>query len=262
MSFQGKVILITGASSGIGAACAEYFAKEGAALALVGRNVERCAKIDEKLRKSGTKPLIIVADISVDSKRIVDETIEMYGRLDILINCAAFSIPGTVENTRIEDFDAVMSTNVRGTFLLTQYAVPHLIETKGNIVNVSSVVGLRAFAGVLAYCMSKAALDQFTRCTAIELAGKGVRVNSVNPAVTDTHFHEVEFGLNRNSTEFTELREFHAKMHPIGRIGQSEEIVSAIAFLANENAGFVTGVTLPIDGGLTVKAPMSVPTYQ
>lgn len=258
MSFQGKVVLITGASSGIGTACASYFAKEGALLALVGRNAERSAQVAETIRQSGVKipPLVILADISIDSKRIISETIAKYGRLDILINNAGFSIPGTIENTRVEDFDSVFGTNVRGTLLLTQLAVPYLIASKGNIVNVSSVVGLRAFEGILAYSMSKAALDQFTRCIALELASKGVRVNAVNPAVIDTNFHSIEFGLDRNTPEFVTMRESQARMHPIGRYGRSEEVVAAIAFLANENSGFVTGVNLPIDGGFTIKSPL------
>lgn len=257
MSFQGKVVLITGASSGIGAACAEYFAKDGALLALVGRNAEKSATVAKKIQQIGVNvPLVILADISVDSKRIINETIGKYGRLDILINNAAFSIPGTIENMRVEDFDSVMGTNVRGTVLLTQLAVPYLIVSKGNIVNVSSVVGLRAFEGILAYSMSKAALDQFTRCAALELASKGVRVNSVNPAVIDTNFHTIEFGLARNTPEFASMRESQAQMHPIGRYGHTEEVVEAIAFLAKGNAGFVTGVTLPIDGGLSIKSPI------
>lgn len=262
MSFEGKVVLISGASSGIGAACSEYFAKEGALVAMVGRNPEKSANVAKKIQESGVKvaPLVILADISVDSKRIITETIGKFGRLDILINNAGFSIPGTIENTRIEDFDSIMGTNVRGTLLLTQLAVPYLIKTKGNIVNVSSVVGLRAFEGILAYCMSKAALDQFTHCTALELATKGVRVNSVNPAVIDTNFHTIEFGHPRNTPLFEAMRESQAQMHPIGRFGQSEEVVAAIAFLAKENAGFVTGVTLPIDGGLAIKSPIGNPS--
>lgn len=257
MSFQGKVILITGASSGIGATCAEYFAEQGALLALVDRNAERSNQVVEKIKESGVEadPLLILADISVDSERIINETIEKYGHLDILINNAAFSISGSIETTRVEDFDSMMATNVRGTFLLTQLAVPHLIASKGNIVNISSVVGLRSFPNFLTYCMSKAALDQFTRCVALELAEKGVRVNSVNPGAIDTNIHGY-LGFERDSVEYNATMEAFAQMHPMGRIGQPEECVNAVAFLANDNlAAFVTGVTLPIDGGLNVKGP-------
>lgn len=164
-SFEQKVVLISGASSGIGAACAFYFAKQGALLALVGRNAERIENVAAKIRESGVEvePLVILADISIESEQIISATIEKYGRLDILINNAGFAIPGSIESTRIEDFDAIFSTNVRGTFLLTQQAIPHLIESKGNIVSVSSVCGLRSFPTLIAYSMSKSALDQFTR---------------------------------------------------------------------------------------------------
>lgn len=254
MAFKGKVILITGASSGIGAACAEHFAKEGALLALVGRNAERSQKVIENIKESGVEvePLLILADISTDFDRIVTETIEKFGKLDILINNAGFGIRGSIETTRVEDFDAIMGTNVRGTFLLTQRAVPYLIAAKGNIVNVSSIVGLRAFSNFVAYCMSKSALDQFTRCLALELAGK-VRVNSINAGVIDTNF----YGLEKNSAEYNATMDFFANMHPIGHVGQSEDCVNAIAYLANEKiASFVTGVTLPVDGGLNAKGPI------
>lgn len=150
-----------------------------------------------------------------------------------------------------------MATNVRGTFLLTQLAIPHLIKTKGNIVNVSSVAGLRQFTNLLAYCMSKSALDQFTRCVALEMAEKGVRVNSVNPAAIDTDPHG-NLGLEKPSVEHTEALEQYGKMHPIGRTGKLAECVNAIAMLASDAASFITGVTLPVDGGMTVKSPLTI----
>lgn len=159
-----------------------------------------------------------------------------------------FAIRGSIENTRIEDFDSIMATNVRGTFLLTQRAVPYLIAAKGNIVNVSSIVGLRSFSNFSAYCMSKSALDQFTRCLAMELAGK-VRVNAINAGIIDTDFHGY-LGCEKNSAEYNATMDMFASMHPIGHIGQSEDCVNAIAFLANEKlTSFVTGVNLPVDGG-------------
>lgn len=254
MSFEGKVILITGASSGIGAACAIHLAREGAQLALVGRNEAKFAKLAEKIDER-TEPLIILADVSVDAERIVSETIEKFERIDILINNAGFARQGTLEMTTMDDYDAVMATNVRGLMQITQLALPHLISSKGNIVNVSSVCGLRQFKGFLAYCMSKSALDQFTKCTAIELAEHGVRVNSVNPGVIDTDFHYNNF--NQPSEEkHTEFLESYAKLHPIGRVGESEDVVHAIVYLINDRtAGFVTGVCLPVDGGMTAKSP-------
>lgn len=254
MSFEGKVILITGASSGIGAACAIHLAREGAHLALVGRNETKFAKVAEKIGEK-TELLIILADVSVDAERIVSETIEKFERIDILINNAGFARQGTLEMTTMDDYDTVMATNVRGLMHITQLALPHLIASKGNIVNVSSVCGLRQFKGFLAYCISKSALDQFTKCTAIELAEHGVRVNSVNPGVIDTDFHYNNFN-QPSEEEHAEFVESYAKLHPIGRVGESEDVVHAIVYLINDRtAGFVTGVCLPVDGGLTAKSP-------
>lgn len=188
MAFEGKVILITGASNGFGAACAEYFSEQGALLSLVGRNAEKFEKVIENIKALGVEnePLIILADVTVDYKRIIDETIEKYQRLDILINNAGALVFGTIETLTAEGFDEMFSLNVRGLFLLTQLAIRHLAESKGNIVNVSSVAGMRPLSNFVGYCMSKAAVDIFTRCTALELAEKGIRVNSVNPGVVAT----------------------------------------------------------------------------
>lgn len=255
MSFEGKVVLITGGTSGIGAACAEYFAKEGALLSLVGRNKDNSEKVVGKILASGatSEPLVILADVSVDAARIIKETIEKFNRLDVLINNAGFAIRGTLETTKIEDYDAVMATNVRGVIQLTQFAMPYLVASKGNVVNVSSVAGLKAIHNSLAYCISKAALDHFTRCAAMDAAGKGVRVNSVNPGLIETDFQIRADRLKpSNYPAFLEER---GKLHPVGRAGQAIEVVRAIAFLANENAGFVTGVCLPVDGGVSAKGP-------
>lgn len=245
MSFKNKVILITGASSGIGAACAVHFAKNGALLSLVGRNAKNFAKVVDRIKKSGPKvdPLVIFADVAIDHERIVNETIAKYGRLDVLVNNAGYGFPGGIETQKIEDYDGMMATNARAVFLITRLATPYLIASKGNVVNVSSVGGFRGFAGYLAYCMSKGALDQFTRCVAIELAAKGVRVNAVNPAVIKTDF-QARAGIVHGDA---------ASSHPIGRVGNSEEIAATIAYLAGDDAGFITGICLPIDGGLSIK---------
>lgn len=254
MSFEGKVILITGASSGIGAACAEYFAKEGALLALVGRKPERAEQVMNKIQTLGVKvePLFILADISTEYECIITKTIEKYGRLDVLVNNAAFLILGTMESIQIEDFDAMWATNVRGTLLLTKLAAPYLIETKGNIVNISSIASLRQIEMFLGYCMSKAALDHFTRCIALELADKGVRVNSINPGVIDTNFHD-SLGFEKDGPEYVAAMESYSEMHPIKRIGQTDEVVNAIAFMASERASFITGAILLVDGGLNIQ---------
>ncbi|XP_037046372.1 3-oxoacyl-[acyl-carrier-protein] reductase FabG-like [Bradysia coprophila] len=256
MSFAGKVILITGASSGIGAACAEYFAKEGAQLALVDRNADKFQNVVQKIKQidASNDPLVMLKDVTMEAKQIIDETIRKYNRLDVLINNAGFSIRGTVENTKIDDFDSIFATNVRAVFMLTQLAIPYLIVSKGNVVNMSSAASLRAMKNNLAYSMAKASVDHFTRCAALELASKGVRVNSVNPALIITDFH---LNLGMTMEEYREYVDTFGKQHPVGRAGQPEEVVRAVAFLSAESSGFVTGISLPIDGGITVSNAIS-----
>lgn len=166
-----------------GAQTAKDFAKLKASCVLVGRNVENLKQVAAECGLSDNKILIVTADVNNedDVKRIIDETIKTFGRLDVLVNSAGIIAVGSIENTSMEQYDRVMNTNMRSIYHITMLAVPYLIQTEGNVVNVSSVNGIRSFAGVLAYNISKAALDQFTRCTALELAPKKVRVNSVNP---------------------------------------------------------------------------------
>src|SRR5207245_7548803 len=145
-----------------------------------------------------------------------------------------------------EDCDDRLNVNVRAVFNLMQKALPSIIERQGNVVNISSVTGLRSFPGVLAYCVSKAALDQLTRCAALELAAKGVRVNAVNPGVVRTNLH-LNSGMNADN--YAAFVERSKTTHPLGRIGQPEEIADLILFLASSKAGWITGVTYSIDGG-------------
>lgn len=173
MSLAGKVVLITGASSGIGAETARLMAKRGALLALTGRN-ENNLKTVAKGCESKPSPLTVLGDVTVekDAERILKITVDHFGRLDVLVNNAGILEVGGIENTSLEQYDRIMNTNVRSLYHLTMLATPHLIKTKGAIVNVSSVNGLRSFPGVLAYNISKSAVDQLTRCTALDLAPK------------------------------------------------------------------------------------------
>ncbi|KAJ8962624.1 hypothetical protein NQ318_001017 [Aromia moschata] len=188
MSFAGKVVLITGGSSGIGAATALEFSTLGADVVITGRNLENLTKVSEKCAKA---PLIVQGDVNKedDVKNIIQTVIKEFGKLDVLVNNAGIIETGGIENTNLEQYDRVFNTNVRSVYHLTNLAVPYLIKTKGNIVNVSSATGIRASPDLLAYCMSKAALDQFTRCVSLDLASKQVRVNSVNPGVVVTELH-------------------------------------------------------------------------
>lgn len=232
--FSGKVVLITGASSGIGAATALHFATKGASLALTGRNADNLEKISQQCQeKSNKKPLTITGDLTIEKEiqNILETTIKTYGKLDILINNAGILTVGSIEETTIMQYDETFATNVRPIYLLTQLAVPYLIKTKGSIVNVSSLAGLRSFAGLLAYCMSKAALDQFTKCVALDLAPKQVRVNSVNPGVIVTDIFRRSGLSDEECKNFIEMMN---TIHPLQRVGKPEEVASAIAFLASD----------------------------
>lgn len=246
MTFAGKVILITGASSGIGAATAAHLAKLGASLSLTGRNANNLKQV--KNNTNAKNCITVSGDVTneTDTIRIMNETIKHYGKLDVLVNNAGILESGTIENTSLEQFDRVMNTNIRSIYHLTMLAVPHLIETSGNIVNVSSVNGIRSFPGVLAYNISKAAVDQFTRCVALELAAKGVRCNSVNPGVTVTNLHK-SGGMKDDA--YAKFLEHSRTTHPLGRPGQATELADAIAFLASDAASFITGANVPVDGG-------------
>lgn len=255
MTFEGKIVLITGASSGIGAATAVHFASQGAVLSLTGRNQENLKKVAQECKNVGTTaPFTIVADLNKESdvKKIMDETIKKFGKLDILVNNAGILESGTIENTSLDQYDRVFNTNVRSVYHLTMLAVPFLVQTKGKIVNVSSVAGTRSFPGILSYGMSKAALDQFTKIVALELAPKGVRVNSVNPGVIVTDIHK-RSGMEQK--EYDKFLEASKLTHALGRPGEAKEVARAITFLASDDSSFTTGELLHVDGGRHAMCP-------
>lgn len=244
----GKVAIVTGATSGIGRATALRFAEAGSSVALVGRNAQTLNKVAKEIKDRGGEALTIRADVTVQpiARRVVAQTTERFGGLDILVNAAGHITNGTIENTPLATWDAMMNVNLRAVFNLMQQAVPSLTERRGNIVNVSSVTGLRAFPGVLAYCVSKAGLDQLTRCAALELAARGVRVNAVNPGVVVTEIHK-RGGMSEK--EYAAFLEHSKTTHPIGRVGEASEVAELILYLASERASWITGATYSIDGG-------------
>ncbi len=245
---KNQVALITGASSGIGRACAIKFASEGARVALVARNADRLNEVVSAIKAQGGTAHAISADVTKESdiERVVRETIAAFGAIDVVVNAAGILASGNIENTKLQDWDYMMNVNVRAPFYLIQRAMPHLIERKGNVVNVSSVTGIRAFPNVLAYCASKAALDQLTHCVALEVAGKGVRVNAVDPGVTVTQLHRTG-GMNEDA--YAKFLEHSQTTHPLGRVGTPDEVADLIFFLASPRAGWITGISCPIDGG-------------
>ena len=248
-AFEGCAAIVTGASSGIGRATAFRLAREGARVALVGRREGRLREVEEEIRsETALEALPIAADVTVegDVKRIIQTTLEGFGAIHVLVNAAGILVPGSIETTSATAWDETMSVNLRAAFRLMQAAAEHLAAVGGNIVNVSSVTGLRAFPNILAYSVSKAALDQLTRCAALELAPRHVRVNAVNPGVVVTEAH-LQGGMEAGAYE--RFLEHSRETHPLGRIAQPEEVAELIAFLASEKASWITGATYSIDGG-------------
>lgn len=243
-----RIALVTGASSGIGRATALKFASAGARLALVGRDAEALEAVAADIGKHGGEAFAVAADVTKeeDAERAVAESVGRFGGLDVLVNAAGGLQSGTVETTTLDAWDAMLDVNLRAVFHLMQLAIPHLETRRGNIVNVSSVTGLRAFPGVLAYCVSKAGVDQLTRCAALELAGKKIRVNAVNPGVVRTQVHR-RGGMSEEA--YAAFLEHSQTTHPLGRVGEAEEVAELILFLASPRAAWITGATYSIDGG-------------
>ena len=243
-----KVAVITGASSGIGRAAALLFAEKGAKVVAIGRNEKELGALRDAAHENNGFVKISLTDILEISQvdRLISEITANFGQIDVLINAAGIIKNGSIEDTSLDDWDKTMNINLRAVFLMMQKCAPFLEKTKGNIVNVSSVTGLRAFPNVLAYCVSKAAIDQLTRCSALELAPKGVRVNAVNPGVVVTNLHKRGGMADADYENFLEKSK---QTHPLGRVGTPEEVAELIYFLASENASWITGVTYEIDGG-------------
>ena len=248
MSFTDKVVIVTGASSGIGRATAEAFGRECAAVVVVGRDETGLAAAATAVRLAGGRPVMCPADVTAGDApdRIMRTTIDAFGGIDVVVNAAGVIASGTLEATTDATWDTMMAVNARAPFRLMRAALPHLAARQGSVVNVSSVNGLRSFPGVLAYCVSKAAVDQLTRCAALEMAPHGVRVNAVNPGVTVTNLHR-RSGMDE--AQYAAFLERSKTTHPLGRPGRPEDVASLILFLASDRASWMTGETIPVDGG-------------
>lgn len=246
MKLAGKVAIITGAAAGIGEATAILFAGEGAKVVL--SDIVPCKGV-EAINTTGGEAIYVRCDVSKeeDARHLIDETIARFGRLDILHNNAGIVVAGSIANSSIDDFDRTMAINVRGTWLCSLYAIPHLKETKGVIINCSSSVAIKGVTNRAAYSASKGAIFSLTKAMAMDHIADGIRVNAILPGTTDTPSLAVRLAQTGNADE---ARKQITARQPMGRLGKSEEIAEGILLLATNE--FCTGTCLSIDGGMTV----------
>ncbi|XP_053380172.1 uncharacterized short-chain type dehydrogenase/reductase y4vI-like [Mercenaria mercenaria] len=253
-SLRGRVAIITGASSGIGEGVAIKFAQLGCRLAISGRNEDNLKRVNGLCREAGLNQdqiLNIAGDIDKDEDRrsIVQNTIDKYGEINVLVNNAGMIHYNRISDITEEKYDEIFNTNVKSHVLLTQLVMPHLIKSKGNIVNTSSICGQRAMPEVGVYCMTKASMDMFTQCLALEMAPHGVRVNAINPGTIVSNIARRPWGVYQDEELYQKFLEKQASGHPLGRVGQPEDCAEAVAFLASDSASFITGQIMFLDGG-------------
>ena len=241
---KAPVVIVTGAGSGIGAATAKRFAMDGYNVVLNGRTISKLEKVAEEIGKQ-EQLLIVAGDVSkeADVDKLIQTTIDKFGGIDVLVNNAAIAVMGGIEDVSFEQWNNQMAINAGSIFLTIKAALPYFEKSQGNIVNVSSVSGLGGDWGLFSYNATKGAVSNVTRALALDLGGKGVRVNAVAPSLTNT---EMAGGIIAD-TEI--MKKFKDRM-PLGRVAEPEEVGDVIAFLASHDARFVNGVVLPVDGGL------------
>jgi meso-butanediol dehydrogenase / (S,S)-butanediol dehydrogenase / diacetyl reductase len=246
MRLANKTAIITGAGSGIGQACAKAFCKEGANVVLMGR---RKQNLEETAKELGSQALVVQGDMtqSQDLDRLVTETRSKFHRIDILVNNAGLFKGAPLHEISDEQYDEMMNINMKAVFQLTRRVLPIMMEQKkGNIVNISSILGLVAVPQVAAYNVSKGALNQFSRSVAVEYGNHGIRSNSICPGLIATD-------MTADLMQDEALMQEWSKGYPIGRFGKVEDVANACLFLASDESSFITGATLPVDGGYTAQ---------
>jgi len=241
------VVLITGALTGIGRATALAFAREGARVVVSGRHDEEGKKLAAEMRNLGAEAEFVLADVrhEEDVRKLIDKTVERFGRLDVAVNNAGTEgAPGPVTEQTAESFAATFDINVLGTLLSMKHELRIMLpQRSGSIVNVSSAYGSVGAAGASVYVASKHAVEGMTKSAALEVAGAGVRVNVVAPGTTDT-------GMLTRFTSTDQNKAALVSTVPVKRLATSEEIAHVIAFVASENASYMTGSSVPVDGGM------------
>lgn len=250
MRYSGKVALVTGAGSGIGRGIADLLAEEGAFVLLNDIRSENAAPSKAALAEKGYLCETAIADVGTEegANFVVHEALRLGSRLDLLVNCAARQIIRQVEDLEVAQWDTVIDTNLKGTFLCSRAALPSLASHKGAIVNISSVHARASVAGFSSYAASKGGIVALTRATAVEFARKGVRVNAISPGTIDTPLLQAYFD---SCPDPERARSEFQKFHPIGRFGTPRDVAEMVAFLGSPQAAFITGTEIIVDGGMT-----------
>jgi NAD(P)-dependent dehydrogenase (short-subunit alcohol dehydrogenase family) len=251
MRLKDKVAIVTGSSKGIGEGIARVFSREGAKVVVVCRTEDAGKKMAEELGASQGRAIFVRTDVtsSESIQKMINTTIKTFGKLDILVNNAGYHISKNVEETSEQEWEFIINTNLRGTFLCSKYAIPHLRKTKGNIINISSMVGLVGQPNAGAYSATKGGQIAMSKGMAIDFAPDGIRVNVICPGWIQTPLVEDWFSQQKDPEA---ARKYIFGRHPIGRIGTIEECGKAALYLVSDDAAFVTGITLNIDGGITL----------
>jgi NAD(P)-dependent dehydrogenase (short-subunit alcohol dehydrogenase family) len=250
MRLKGKMAIVTGAGTGLGRAIAIMFAREGAKVALNGRRAEPLEKAAAEIARAGGTAFACAGDVTkaADVKRMVEATVKTFGRLDILVNNAG-GIPerGPVLGMSEEGFRKTLDANLTSAFLCSRQALPELIKTKGNIVNVASLAGLRGAPNNTAYGAAKGGMIILTKDMAVDYAPQGVRVNAICPAYIETDLNRELLADMRKTGEYEAL----VKMHLLGRLGEPDDVAYAAVYLGSDEAKWVSGTTLSVDGGIS-----------
>jgi NAD(P)-dependent dehydrogenase (short-subunit alcohol dehydrogenase family) len=243
---SGKTAIITGAGSGIGRAIAIAFAREGANIALVGRREE---KLEQTAQAAGGSSLIVPGDVSQSSQinQIIEQTAQRFGGIQVLVNNAGLLYPGTAEQITEAQWDETFNVNVRGLWLLSRAVLPYLRKSGGgSIINVASVLGINGVRLRAAYAASKGAVVLLTKCMALDHGHEHIRVNAICPGFVQTELTE---RVIKNAPDPEAALKQRIAVHPIGRVGQPEDIAGIAVYLASDESSWVTGAAFPVDGG-------------